>query len=222
VTPGIVADAHRPTLPELVGPRLARLPAAVRLALAVACAVLLLAIVALIALRPGEAVTEYVQRSGLTFNFRYPDPLVRAAPQGNEIVRVQQVRSDRLFVQSLAVEPLELPAYQGAVGGLLPIVADGETKALAARFREFELVQEGKTRLNEVPGYAIAFRARLGARRLLGRLVLLPEPVPAARRGVRLLLLATPSAGVNRAEEVGVRGVIKRPFRTFRFGTEAP
>ena len=222
MTPGIVADAHRPTLPELVGPRLARLPAGVRVALAVVGVVLLLAIVALIALRPGEAVTEYVQRSGLTFNFRYPDPLARAAPQGDEIVRVQQVRSDRLFVQSFAVEPLELPAYQGAVGGLLPIVADGEMKSLARRFREFELVQEGKTRLNEVPGYAIAFRARLGARRLLGRVVLLPEPVPGARRGVRLLLLATPSAGVNRAEEVGVRGVIKRPFRTFRFGTEAP
>ena len=222
MTPGLVADAHRPTLPDLVGPRLARLPAAVRLALAAVGVALLLAIVALVALRPGDAVTEYVQRSGLTFNFRYPDPLVRAAPQGDEIVRVEQVRSDRLFVQSFAVEPLELPAYQGAVGGLLPIVADGEMTALARRFREFELVQEGKTRLNEVPGYAIAFRARLGARRLLGRMVLLPEPVPGARRGVRLLLLATPSAGVNRAEEVGVRGVIKQPFRTFRFGTEAP
>lgn len=222
MTPGIVADAHRPTLPDLAGPRLARLPVAVRLALAAVAVALLLAIVALIALRPGEAVTEYVQRSGLTFNFRYPDPLVRAAPQGDEIVRVQQVRSDRLFVQSFAVEPLELPAYQGAVTGLLPIVADGEVKTLVRRFREFELVQEGKTRLNEVPGYAIAFRARLGTRRLFGRMVLLPEPKPGARRGVRLLLLATPSAGVNRAEEVGVRGVIKRPFRTFRFGTEAP
>jgi hypothetical protein len=222
VTPGLVADAHRPTLPELVGPRLARLPAAVRVALAVAGAVVVLALIALLVLRPGDDVTEYVQRSGLTFNFRYPDPLVRAAPQGDELVRLQSVRSAGLFVQSFAVEPLQLPAFQGEVGGLLPIVADGEMKALARRFREFELVQEGKTRLNEVPGYAITFRARLGARRLFGREVLLPEPVPGGRRGVRLLLLATPSAGTNRAEEVGVRGVIKRPFRTFRFGTEAP
>jgi hypothetical protein len=222
VTPGLVADAHRPTLPDLVGPRLARLPAAVRVAVAAVCAVVVLAVAALIAARPGDDVTEYVQRNGLTFNFRYPDPLVRAAPQGDGLVRVEHVRPDRLFVQSFTVEPLELPAYRGAVGGLLPIVADGEMQALARRFREFELVQEGKTRLNEVPGYAIAFRARLGPRRLFGREVLLPEPLPGARRGVRLLLLATPSAGINRAEDVGVRGVIKRPFRTFRFGTEAP
>jgi hypothetical protein len=222
VTPGLVADAHRPTLPDIAGPRLARLPAAVRIALAVVGAVVLLALVALIALKPGEDVTEYVQRNGLTFNFRYPDPLVRATPRGDEIVRLQSVRSDGLFVQSFAVEPLKLPAFQGDAGGLLPIVADGEMTALAQRFREFELVQEGKTRLNQVPGYAITFRARLGQRRLLGREVLLPEPVPGGRRGVRLLLLATPSAGISRAEDVGVHGAIKRPFRTFRFGTEAP
>jgi hypothetical protein len=222
VTQGLVADAHRPTLSELAGPRLARLPAAVRIALAVVGAALLLALLALIVLRPGDDVTEYVKRSGLTFNFRYPDPLVRAAPRGEEIVRLQSVRPDGLFVQSFAVEPLRLPAYRGDVGGLLPIVADGEMAKLAQRFRQFELVQEGKTRLNQVPGYAITFRARLGQRRLLGREVLLAEPVPGSRRGVRLLLLATPSAGISRAEDVGVHGAIKRPFRTFRFGTEAP
>jgi hypothetical protein len=222
VTPGLVADAHRPTLPELAGPWLARLPAAVRIALAVVGAVLLLALIALIALKPGDDVTEYVKRSGLTFNFRYPDPLVRVSPRGEEIVRLQNVRPDGLFVQSYAVEPLALPAYRGDVGGLLPIVADGEIRTLAQRFRQFELVQEGKTRLNQVPGYAITFRARLGQRRLLGREILLPEPVPGGRRGVRLLMLATPSAGIGRAEDVGVHGAIKLPFRTFRFGTEAP
>lgn len=219
---GIVAEEHRPTLPDLLGPRLARLPAAARVALAATGAAVLVAVAVLVALRPGEDVHEYVQRGQVAFNFRYPDPLARAEPRGPELVRLERRRPDGLFVQSFAVETLELPAYRGDVGGLLPIVAESEMTALARRFRDFELVQEGKTRLNEVPGYAIAFRARLGERRLFGREVMLPEPVPGGRRGVRLLLLATPSAGVSRAEEVGVRGVTKRPYRTFRFGTEAP
>jgi hypothetical protein len=219
---GIVAEAHRPTAGDLLGPRLARLPAAARVPLAAAGALLVVAVAALVALKPGEEVHEYIQRGQVAFNFRYPDPIARVAHRGAELVRLERRRPDGLFVQSFAVEPLELPAYRGESGGILPIVAETEMTALARRFREFELVQEGKTRLNEVPGYTITFRARLGARRLFGREVMLPEPVPGGRRGVRLLLLATPSAGVNRAEEVGVRGVIKRPYRTFRFGTEAP
>ncbi len=209
---GLVLERHRPTLPDLVGRRVA-IAVAVLVAL-VAAAVLLL--------RSADPVDEYVQRSGLTFNFRYTRDLARLRSQGAEIVRLEQRRPGGLFVQSFAVEPLALPAYRGQIGGLLPVVSVAEQAALARRFRSFELVQEGKTSLNQVSGYAIVFRARLGARRLFGREILLPAPVPGSRRGVRLLLLATPSAGVNRAEDTGVRGVIKRPFRTFRFGTQAP
>lgn len=209
---GLVLEQHRPTLADLVGRR----PA-----LALLAAVVVLAAAALV-LRSQEPVEEYVQREGLSFNFRYPAALAPVRRRGDELVRVESRRGDGLFVQSFAVEPLTLPAYRGEVGGLLPVVAVAEQAALARRFRAFELVGEGKTRLNEVPGYGIVFRARLGERRLFGREVLLPEPVAGPRRGVRLLLLATPSAGVTRAEDTGVRGVIKRPFRTFRFGTEAP
>jgi hypothetical protein len=218
---GLVLPAHRPTLPELLRPRLARVPRPVRIA-AVALGAALVIAIAYLSLRPGAGENEYVQRGSLEFNFRYPDALSRAEPRGGELVRVQQRRDDGLFVQSMAVEALRLPAYRGEVVGLLPLYADREIRALAGRFESFELVQDGKTRLNEVPGYVIAFRARLGERRLFGRTILLPEPEPGARSGVRLVLLATPSAGVNRAEEVGMRGIVKRPYRTFRFGTEAP
>jgi len=219
---GLVREEYGPTLPDVVGPRLRGVPGGLRAMLAVA-AVLLLAALAYMALaRRAEAVNEYVQRDGLTFNFRYPDALALLQPRGAEIVHLERKRADGLFVQSFAVEPLELPAYRGEASGLLPVTADAEKAALARRFRDFELVQEGKARLNEVSGYGIVFRARLGERRLFGREVLLPEPKPGARRGVRLLLLATPAAGVSRPEDTGVRGVIKRPFRTFRFGTEAP
>jgi len=220
--PGLVREEFGPTLLALAGPRLRRLPRGLRAALAIVAALVAVALVSAVLQRRSEAVNEYVQRDGLTFNFRYPDGLALAQPRGTEIVRLERKRADGLFVQSIAVEPLALPAYRGEASGVLPVAADAEKLALERRFRDFELVQEGKTRLNEVSGYGLVFRARLGERRLFGRDVLLPEPRPGARRGVRLLLLATPAAGVSRAEETGVRGVIKRPYRTFRFGTEAP
>ena len=38
---------------------------------------------------------------------------------------------------------------------------------------------------------------------MYGRLVLLPEPVPGARTGVKLLMLATPAGGADKARDVG-------------------
>lgn len=155
------------------------------------------------------------------FNLRYTEGLERVAPKAGELVRLEARRGD-LFIQSFAVSPLRLPPYRGDVSGNLPVIAAREIEALRARFAEFELIQDGKTRVNEVSGHVILFRARLGRRRLYGRQILLPEPVSGARDGARLELLATPAGGVSRASEVGVRGVIKRPYRTFRFGTEKP
>lgn len=173
-------------------------------------------------LRPEDDGIDVVSRAEpAPFNFRYTEGLEPAAPQGDERLRLEARRGD-LFVQSFAVSPLRLPAYRGDVGGTLPVFAAGEIEALRGRFAEFELIQDSKTRVNEVSGHVILFRARLGERRLYGRQVLLPEPVAGTRDGVRLLLLATPAGGVSRASEVGIRGVVKRPFRTFRFGTEKP
>ena len=70
-------------------------------------------------------------------------------------------------------------------------------------------------------GYSLVFRASRKPR-LYGRLVLLPEPVPGARTGVKLLLLANPAAGADTARDVGTHGQLKTPYRSFRFGTEGP
>lgn len=219
MSPGFVVDeAHRPTLPDLVGARAGR-RGLIALAVVAVLATLALAVKVL---RPEDDGTDVVSRAEpVPFNFRYTAGLERVEPQGDERLRLV-ARRGPLFIQSFAVSPLRLPAYRGDVGGTLPVFAAAEVEALRRRFAEFELVQDGKTRVNEVPGHVILFRARLGKRRLYGREVLLPEPAPGARDGVRLLLLATPAGGVSSASDVGIRGVVKRPFRTFRFGTEKP
>lgn len=212
-----VLPEHGPPLPELV-------PARARRALGVVVALIALAI-AVVLLKPSDDGVDVVRRAPVAFNLRHPADLKAVAPRAGEILRLEKSANGK-FVQSFAVLALALPAYKGDVGGILPVVADAETRALRERYASFELVEEGKARINEVPGYQVVFRARLGTRRLYGRLVMLPELLedgPAApRRGVRLLLESTPAAGVGRAEDVGVRGLNKRPFRTFRFGTKKP
>lgn len=215
----LVAPEHRPTLGDLLVPRIGRRAVWVLAGLAV-----LVAGLAFVATRDaGGGDVVVVERSGpAPFNLVHTAGLRRVAPVGDELLRLEARRPDGLFVQSFAVESLRLPAYRGDIGGVLPVEAVREIDRLRRRFAEFELVRDGKARVNEVVGYAILFRARLGERRLYGREILLPEPDPGARDGVRLLLLATPAGGVGGAADVGVRGVVKRPYRTFRFGTERP
>ena len=234
--PGLVLEEHRPTLADLLRPRLARAPRWVRWALA--AVVLLVALLVLWRAFAGgsSGETHYVHKAPVVFNFRYPDAMHRVAPRSPEIIRVERRRGS-LFLDSFAVEPLSLPPFRGDVSGELPIDAEREIAALRKRFpQEFELTREGKARVNAVPGYDVQFRARLGERRLFGRLVLLPEPAAGedladasgelqnarSRRGVRLLMLATPASGAVRSRDVGARGNLKTPFRSFRFGTEGP
>ncbi len=214
-----VLPEFRPTLTELLYPRLGRRLTAGMLGLGL---VILVAAFGLRLLSSDGDATNVVQRTGpLQFNLRYTDGLDRIEPRGNELLRLEARRGD-LFVQSFVVSPLKLPPYRGEVAGFLPLFATREVDALRDRFSAFELVQDGKTRVNDVSGYSILFRARLGQRRLYGRYILLPGPIPGSRDGVRLLLEATPAAGVSKPADVGVRGIIKRPYRTFRFETERP
>lgn len=206
----LVAPSHRPTLQE----ELKGLPSRSRWA---AIAILaLLALAAAVTLLRGstEDGTRTVVREPIAFNLRYPDAM-------------QRVKDDNLFhleregLDEFIVEPLELPQYSGDVGGLLPVEGSRQVEALKQRFPQLELVEEGKVRINRAAGYSLVFRASRSPR-LYGRLVLLPEPVPGSRRGVKLLMLATPEGGADKARDVGTNGLLKTPYRSFRFGTEGP
>ena len=92
----------------------------------------------------------------------------------------------------MAVAPLELPAYEGDVGGVLPIVAARELEALKQRFPDLEPVEEGKARINKVAGYSLVVPRRAASRASTAGSCCSRSPAPGARDGVKLLLLATP------------------------------
>lgn len=213
-----VRPEYGPTLTELLRPHA---PAWVPRALAAIVVAMAVAVAVSVAL-PGPGESQIVsEAAGLKFNFVHDERLSKVEPRPGEVLRLES-RSDGRFVQSFSVLELELPTYEGSAGGVLAVMADKEIAALAKDREAFELVGEGKARVVEAAAYQVLYRARLGPRRLYGRLVLLPSPEPGARRGVKLLIEATPKAGVPRASDVGVRGLTKKPFRSFRFGTERP
>lgn len=208
-----VAPEHRPTLREELAPLRPRTRRAV-VAVLVLLAVALLVAVTRGATEDGTRIV--VDGPGFAFNLRYPDGFERVDPGQGELLHLQRPELD-----SFVVEPLELPAYEGDVGGILPIVAARELDALKQRFPALEPVEEGKARINQVAGYTLAFRASRNPR-LYGRLTLLPQPVPGARNGVKILMLANPDAGAGKARDVGTSGRLKTPYRSFRFGTDGP
>jgi hypothetical protein len=219
----VVAPEHRPTLGETLAP----LPRPARWAV---LAVLGLLLIGLVIALTGKATADgkrLVRERPLAFNLRVPPGMQEIKPAAGEWAHLERKGKD-----SFVVEPLKLPAYKGDVGGILPVVATREIEALKKRFPALEPVEEGKGRINQAAAYSVVFRASRKPR-LYGRLVLLPQPpvspgglatasLAGARDGVKLLLLATPEAGAGKASDVGTRGQLKTPYRSFRFGTEAP
>lgn len=218
----VVKPAYRPTLAELLRP----LPRWARWGIV---ALLLLPFAAgawLLTVGSREAETWVVVREPVAFNLAYGPRLDRVEDQ-SAALRLEQRRGD-LFVQSFTVRPLTLPAYRGTPAGALPLYASDYEAELERTFAGYELVREGRTRINQNPGYEIVFRATIDGRRLYGRHILLVPAVDedenlvldAVREGVVLELAATPVSGTPNPESTGNVGALKKPLRTFRFGTE--
>ena len=153
----IVAPEHRPTLREELAP----LPARTRWAVLAVLGLLALAL--LVALTRGGERGRDADRAR-TPTVRLQPALSRTGSSGWTPAAGELLRLERQGLDSFVVEPLELPAYKGDVGGILPIVAARELDALKQRFPELEPVEEGKTRINQAAGYSLAFRVSRAAR----------------------------------------------------------
>ena len=211
----MIKAEYGPTLLQLLAPR----HLAVRIAAALlAIAILVAAVVIALTTRPDE--TPVLIRQPITLNFVY-GPQWTPVERAGTLAALRHESPRGLFLDSYAIRELRLPAYRGAVSGMLPVYADGYLRALSRRYAEFELVGEGRTRINNGVGYALTFQARAGTRRLYGRHYLLVEEEPEGRRhGVVLEIESTPAAGTPNADGIGNHGALKTPLRSFRFGDD--
>lgn len=207
-----------PTLPELLAPRLRRLPRAARAALAAVGLALLVAIAALALGRGG--VHDAVVRGRVTFNLQYPAGLVRVAPRPGELLRLESPPGAR-YPLLYVVRPSTLPPYGGDINGILPLFSARIISAMQRADPAFVLRGEGRMRVNEnASGYNLQFQTRIGGRLTFGRRLLLYAGETGVRYGVDVLLLARSSPTVPNVDSVGAAGPLKVAMRTFRFGTE--
>jgi hypothetical protein len=209
-----VKPQYGPTLVQLLAPRSLAVRAGAA-ALATLFAVAVIAVV--LATRPDE--TWVLEHKPVTFNFAY-GPQFRRVPLAGMVVALEHEHAG-LFLDSYVIRPLTLPPYRGAAGGMLPIYANGYIDRLRRRYRDFEFVGEGRTRINNGIGYAVTFRSKRGGRTVYGRHLLLVEEIPDGRRhGVVIELESTPAAGTPNADEIGNHGALKTAVRSFRFGED--
>ena len=234
---------YGPSVPQLLRPRLQALGRGGRVVLGL----VLLALVALVAtlvVSKEASVKSYVQTESdararglepLEFRFDRASKLKLSKPAG-AYVRAERTKKG-VLVARFTVSPFRMERRPGALASYLPLIAVDLQRADARRYDNFRLQFEGRARVNEVEGYQYAFTARLRdpgrpPRQLFGRVVVLPEPYsykepdteyPPGRnptRGVLLTMLATTLDEAPSATRVGDEGILQRPFRSFRYGTD--
>jgi hypothetical protein len=204
---------YGPTLGELLAPRWHAVSRLVQ-------AIIVAAGVGLLALAVGSALTlenaRYAHGGPAPFSFSYRS-LYRTTPARGEYVRVQRLAGGRLE-DSFAVGPLRLPRYTTSLSAELPLYAASYIEGLRHRYAGFVLRGEGKTRVNTVPAYAVAYTAQIAGRTLYGRDILLLPEQPGARAGVHIVMLSAPRPQLTSPLLVGTAGVLERPLETFTFG----
>jgi hypothetical protein len=207
-----------PTLPELLGPRVRRLPRVVRFALAALGALVVLLLLWALLLRGGGAAAKraVTLHKPVAFNFVYRAPFSKQAAGAGELAHVGSKD------QSFSVRELRLPAYRGDAAGFLPLYAARQQAAMQRELPGFRWRTDGRANVNKQQGYEIVFQYRRPDGTLgYGRRIFL-LPTVTARQGVEIWLRAPRSPAVARADDVGKNGGLKTALRSFRFGTQRP
>jgi hypothetical protein len=211
-----IKPAYGPTLGRLLSPWWRKASRPVRaLTLALVAGVLALAIGAFLTLENAH----YSHGGKVPFSFSYRG-LYRSTPEPGGYVRLERHDAAGRLEDSFAVGPLTLPPYSGALSGELPLYAAGYIRELRARYEDFVLRGEGKTRVNTVPAYEVNFTAHVAGQTMWGRDVLLLGERPGEREGVNITMLTTPTANadVTSPLEVASEGVLLRPLKTLSLG----
>lgn len=166
----LVKPEFGPTLPELAGPGLRRLPRWVLWAAAAASVLaVVLAVVAWLALRTPTRTIEV--KSPVAFSITYPsDSLTRLPPSGTDVVRLRSVPGTPNPVK-LDISRVELP--EGQREAFLPIVSRQLVKEMESREPGFILRGEQPVNLNGQAGYQIYYQTSRGGRTWYGRRFLL-------------------------------------------------
>lgn len=205
-----------PTLPALLQDRLRIGSRAATAVVAGAVALVVLA-AALVALRGSDE--QLVHEGDPVFNLVYDGDWLRpAGPQRGELARLEG-RRGRVSV-AVTVRPLSVPPFRGDVAkGFLPLHAQLYMDRLRRRDRTFAIRDEGRSTVNDSPGYQIAYRTGSPGRFTYWREVFVLPDQEAPRRGVVLAFRN------RRPDRISARAfelvhAARSALRSFTFGTD--
>jgi len=188
-----------------------------------AVALVLLAAVAWLLVQSTRDREHLVVAGPPTFNLVYAPSALRERPaRDGELARLEG-RLKRISVE-ITVRPVEIPsaAPDDFIGGELPAAAESRIDELRAIYGPIEVFDEGKSRINRLPGYQIGFGARTpSGQRLFGRDAYAFPDEPGATEGV-LLSLRRVIRGRQRVREEEFFDQAKEAFASFAFGESQP
>jgi hypothetical protein len=206
-----------PTLPEIVS---GRFSVSKRL-VAVIALIALVAVVFVVRALIDDGRAQLTVHGTPSFNVLYdPSKLHSVAPQPGELMRLQG-RSPTVTTE-LTARRANLPPYKGdVIGGQLPLYAAQYAHRLAPKLPGFALGDEGKARVNQSPGYQIAYTSGPPAQRSFWRevFVMPDESKPAQTIVLRMRQTFSGRAG---ARAQALVKATRKAYRSFRFGTSRP
>jgi hypothetical protein len=214
----LVRPEFEPTLPALVRQRLG---VRERTTVLVLVALLVLAVAAIVLVRPRvDRIGDVVHRDDPAFTLQYRNDLFREEePQAGELARLEGRRGRQSV--TITVRPLELPPREGDFAhAYLPIFASGHIEQLARENENFELRAEHRARIHDAPGYEVRFRTGPPRRQTIGSDLML-MPSEDEEQGALLLSLRREVRGrpklTEREEEFA--DLAMEAMRSVRFGT---
>jgi hypothetical protein len=213
----LVRPEFGPSLPELVSRRFSVSRRVVGIAGVIA--LILLAVVIKFVVDDGRE--KLVVHGNPSFNVLYdPGQLHRAAPKSGELMRLEGHRGH--VAVEITARDANLPPFKGDVlGGQLPLYTAQYANQLAKQLPGFILGDEGKARINQAPGYQIAYTSGTPLDRTYWREVFVMPAADQPDQTVVVRMRQTFSGRAGRPARALVQAA-KKAYRSFRFGTNRP
>jgi hypothetical protein len=210
-----VQERFGPSLPQLIVPRIDRLPVIARAVGAVVVLVLVVAAV-IVTLVPRSSRSAFTHRGPpATFKVTWRSDLTHEPTPPGALLLLDQHDASGL-VASFEVTPLRLPRYSGEVSGLLPVVAINYEYALEQRYGQavFTPWSLGRTRIVNTPAFTFSYSRIIHGVTYFGRFVFITPDLSGDRSGLLLSLL-------QRADSLAVGVSLRQPTPDF-VGTRHP
>jgi hypothetical protein len=218
-----IQDRFGPSLPQLIAPRIDRLPAIARRVAFAAVVVVAVVVVALV-LRTRNPVYSH-SGSPATFTVTWPRSMKRAATPRGALLLLKQTDGAGL-VASFEVTALRLPHYSGEISGLLPIIAINYERRLEQRYGAlFTPWSLGRTRIINTAAFTFTYKlyVKNQSQPYFGRVVFITPHLHGDRTGLVLSMLQRPETleettapAKPTPDAVGSGGSVQQPLQHLR------